>query len=84
MTREDIIKFGREAGFADDGVPLIKIVLLERFATLVADSAAAKEREACAQIADAQVGNTMLLTSFPPKSAAAFQIAAAIRARGQQ
>lgn len=42
-----------------------------------------REREACAKLADAQLRNTSMLMSFPPKSGAAWEIAAAIRARGQ-
>ena len=51
---------------------------LERFAALVA----AHEREACAKVADNELMNTNMLTSYPPKSSAAWNIAAAIRARG--
>lgn len=83
MTKDQIISMAREAGFNPVAYMGGNLDIFERFAALVADSAAEKEREACAQIADAQVGNTMLLNSFPPKSAAAFQIAAEIRARGE-
>ena len=51
---------------------------LERFADLVS----AHEREACAKVADGELMNTNMLTSYPPKSSAAWNIAAAIRARG--
>jgi len=50
-----------------------------RFYKLVA----AKEREACAKIADSQLFNTNALLTAPMQSSAAYQIAAAIRARGQ-
>ena len=39
------------------------------------------EREACAKVADGELMNTNMLTSYPPKSSAAWNIAAAIRAR---
>jgi hypothetical protein len=42
------------------------------------------EREACAEIADSQIKNTALLTVKPGKSAAAWDIANAIRARGSK
>lgn len=41
------------------------------------------EREACAKAADAELMNTNMLTSYPPKSSAAWHIAAAIRQRGE-
>jgi hypothetical protein len=95
MTREDIIRMADEAGFfvqtaeqlrektADvffglSGDPVYNE--LERFAALVA----AAEREACAKIADSQIKNTAILTVYPGKSAAAWDIANAIRARGSK
>lgn len=53
---------------------------VRRFAELVA----AAEREACAKLCKEQLENTMLLTSYPPKSAAAFQILQLIKARGDK
>lgn len=47
----------------------------------VAWSVALAEREACAKVADGELMNTNMLTSYPPKSSAAWNIAAAIRAR---
>jgi ethanolamine utilization microcompartment shell protein EutS len=52
----------------------------EKFAALVA----AAEREACAKIADSEIKNTAILTVNPGKSAAAWDIANAIRARGSK
>jgi ethanolamine utilization microcompartment shell protein EutS len=52
----------------------------EKFAALVA----AAEREACAKIADSQINNTAILLVNPGKSAAAWDIANAIRARGSK
>ena len=42
------------------------------------------EREACAKIADSQINNTAILLVNPGKSAAAWDIANAIRARGSK
>jgi hypothetical protein len=50
-----------------------------RFAELVAKA----EREACKAIAEKELGNTAMLTGLPPQSAAAWNIVAAIRARGE-
>ena len=90
MTRDDIIKLALEAGFCKDsnGIYSRRAVTpdsdllpsLERFAALVA----AAEREACAKIADGQLKNQTLLLTDPPKSGAAWTIAAAIRARGDK
>jgi hypothetical protein len=86
MTRDDIIRLAREAGFevnfdiwavSVDGIHINKH--LERFAALVA----AAEREACAKIADGQLMNQTQLLTNPPQSGAAWTIAAAIRARGE-
>lgn len=44
----------------------------------------AAEREACAKIADSKIMDTSILTSLPAKSASAFYIAEAIRARGEE
>jgi cell division protein ZapA (FtsZ GTPase activity inhibitor) len=45
---------------------------------------AEREREACAKIADSQINNTAILLVNPGKSAAAWDIANAIRARGSK
>jgi uncharacterized protein (DUF924 family) len=80
MTRDDIIRMTREAGLDQwDGTSNHFASIMERFAALVA----AAEREACAEIADKELDNTMLLTSYPPKSSAAWNIRAAIQARGK-
>jgi hypothetical protein len=69
---------------------------LERFAALVAAAAVREtsaeyrlgwndgvmmEREECAKLADAELRNLVVLTSWPGQSSAAFNIAKAIRAR---
>lgn len=84
MNTEDIIRMAREvAGVTyPDGATGVKIGMseehLERFANLIA----AAEREECAKLADDKLMDTSALMSFPPKSSAAWSIAAAIRARG--
>jgi hypothetical protein len=86
MTRDDIIRLARESGGADitshgwtSWVGVHSTEFLERFAALVA----AAEREACAEVAEKELGNTAMLTSMPPKSSAAWNILFAIRARGE-
>lgn len=54
MNQDDIIKFAREAGFVWKLLQVVDKHRMERFATLVADSAAAKEREACAALIHAR------------------------------
>jgi hypothetical protein len=80
MTREGIIKLAQKAGFylTEKGDPLAPVFL--RFAALVAEA----EREACAKIADSQIKNLAVLAVKPGKSAAAWDIANAIRARGSK
>ena len=48
------------------------------------NAGAAAEREACAKLADDKLMDTSALMSMPPKSSAAWSIAAAIRARGNR
>jgi hypothetical protein len=87
MTREDIIRWAQEAEDYVDTIyakgeyhPGWLEVFNVRFAALVAEA----EREACAKIADGQLKNQTLLLTDPPKSGAAWTIAAAIRARGSK
>ncbi len=87
MTREDIIRWSREVEDYADTIyekgeyhPGWLEVRDQRFAALVA----AAEREACAKIADSQINNTAILLVNPGKSAAAWDIANAIRARGSK
>jgi hypothetical protein len=63
-----------EGAYADHGSARDQLELFARLIT-------ASEREACAQLADEQLMNTSALMSMPPKSSAAWNIAAAIRAR---
>ena len=74
MNREDIIRMAREAGSIDS----------EDVIETVYAAFAAAEREACAKLADERLMDTSALLSMPPKSSAAWSIAAAIRAMGQQ
>lgn len=72
MTKEDVIRMAREAGYASDTGSLVaayEFFSLERFAALVA----ACEREECAKVAEAA-------DDWHPQEV----IAAAIRARGQK
>jgi hypothetical protein len=82
MTRDDIIRMAKEAGAFFDGDCSVYDMpehCFEKFAALVA----AAEREACAAIAEKELGNTVMLTSMSPKSSAAWNILFAIRARGE-
>jgi hypothetical protein len=79
MTRDDIIRMAQEVWSAGDVYIGPSTESLERFAALVA----AAEREACAEVAEKELGNTAMLTSMPPKSSAAWNILFAIRARGE-
>ena len=80
MTKEEIIELARQAGFNHGLDDPIIYAAHERFAKLVAE----KEREACAKEADKRLHDYTMLTSNPPQSGAAWSIASAIRARGQE
>jgi len=75
MTKDDIIRMAREAGFVeyelDDGTTDAFDVRYERFANLVAE----REREACAKVAE----------QFEPDEKTSYVMYAskAIRARGK-
>ena len=78
MTRDDIIKMAKEAGFNLEQGFLLRVTGidedLERFAVLVA----AHEREACAELCD-------VLAVHPEYASDITKVAAqAIRARGEQ
>jgi hypothetical protein len=86
MTKEDILRMAREAGFDTYNESIYVWARQETITkelTAFAALAAAAEREACAKIADGQLKNQTLLLTDPPKSGAAWTIAAAIRARGE-
>ena len=89
MTPKEIIRVAQEAGFVIWSDTSRKGMVdwaceydteLERFAALIA----AHEREACAKLADGELMNINMLTSYLPKSSAAWNIAAAIRGRGEE
>jgi hypothetical protein len=86
MTREEIAEMANEAGISTGFVLHIPKwdkatwLFMRRFAVLVAK----KEREECAKLADSELRNTTMLSALPPQSSAAWNIAAAIRARGQE
>lgn len=84
MTKDDIIRMAQEVGMQGMLTDVVTTIdEIERFASLVEERAAAAEREACAEIAEKEMRNTAMLTSNPPKSAAAWDIRNAIRARGE-
>ena len=79
MTRDDIIRMAREAGYTGLNDPW-----LHTFAALVA----AQEREACAEVCESQITGSdfqFLATRghWDHMAQAATNCAAAIRARGQ-
>ena len=79
MTRDDIIRMAREAGFNHEGWDWEEIVfpIVERFAALVA----AAEREVCAKLVDEEMADYRYGT---PPNIALNNAAAAIRARGEK
>jgi len=79
MTQDEIIEMARDADWGHASANLYAPAL-ERFAKLVA----AKEREACIEIAEKQrYAMYISLTSHPPQNGTAVGIANQIRARGQ-
>ncbi len=99
VTPEEITAMAKEAGFARhegglvcilDGLPDPELRALERFASLVAEKAAAKEREACVQLAKfaietTQHENDMIYEALRRvANDCAEDIAAAISARGKK
>ena len=83
MNKEEIIKMAIQAGAMADHMTWVErdlFPVFERFAKLVAEH----EREACAKEADKRLHDYTMLTSNPPQSGAAWSIASAIRARGQE
>jgi hypothetical protein len=79
MTQDEIIEMAMQAGIKRDTAEYYKDELVA-FAELVA----AKEREACAEIAEKQrYAMYISLTSYPPQNGTAVGIANQIRARGR-
>jgi hypothetical protein len=85
MTRDDIIRLAREAGWHDELLSVsFTEPLLERFAVLIA----AAEREACAKLCEENLRDEYLRQARPIQEevmllAAIADCAAAIRARGE-
>jgi hypothetical protein len=87
MTREDIIRMARQAGFPDYAMGLASEDAWQKtelFAALVAEA----EREACAKVCEMQE-NRIVQThparvEFDPNNMMARKCAAAIRARGSK
>ena len=86
MTRDDIIKMAREAGFNPVSYTGANLELFERFVTLVA----AAEREACAEACEEVESRAEELWdkfAYPEDqgmASGARQCATAIRARGEK
>lgn len=76
MTREDVIRMAREAGFPLSYYTRDFVIMAERFAALVV----AHEREACAMEANYEAARWPYL---PESRIPCEDIAAAIRARGE-
>ena len=80
MTQYEIIQMANEAGLNSYRIaPAEAVAVWERFAALVEAKAAAKEREACAQVAAQTVCDTHIPTGVKIYGTRA---AKAIRARG--
>ena len=85
MTQDEIIEMAQDCGFTRTHTGDVKLWLcnknnLEAFAKLIA----AKEREACAEIAEKQrYAMFISLTSHPAQNGTAVGIANAIRAIGE-
>jgi hypothetical protein len=71
MTREEIIRMAREAGFADGVVDIVGLAGFAIFAALVA----AHEREECAKVVETYCG------AWDDQG---YALAAAIRTRGEK
>jgi hypothetical protein len=81
MTREEIIRMAREAGFNPVSYTGANLELFERFAALVA----AAEREACAKVCDEKVDAEYKTGKVDHNEMGWTQACAiAIRARGEQ
>jgi len=77
MTNEQIIEIAKKCGWDN---PATNMAPLYEFAKLVAQH----EREACAKEADKRLYDYTMLLSNPPQNGAAWSIANAIRARGEE
>lgn len=81
MTQYEIIQMANEAGLNSYRIaPAEAVAVWERFAALVEAKAAAKEREACAQVCDDKAHAVRFLCN----ESNVIACAAAIRARGNK
>lgn len=78
MTRDDILRMAREAGFCETDMNDGRMYCLERFAALVA----AAEREECAKVAKA-ISDKYAFGHYGNEVDTADEIEDAIRARGK-
>lgn len=84
MTRDDIIRMAREAGWPDSLVSPVIMAKLAEFAALVEAKAAAAEREACAKVCEELEPNNRYSGEWIAGwSDGTDDCATAIRARGQ-
>ena len=88
MTREEIIRLAREAGFETkrgmvwvDQVELTRS--MQRFAALIEQRAAVAEREACAKRCE-RVADDYIAANGRHAAAIAYECAVAIRATGEK
>jgi hypothetical protein len=83
MTQDEIIEMATQV-YGECDWHKSALLRLEAFVKLVAAKATAKEREACAEIAEKQrYAMFISLTSHPAQNGTAVGIANAIRARGE-
>ena len=80
MTDEQIIEMAEQCGLPEFENNESQASNLFAFAELVAQH----EREACAKEADKRLYDYTMLLSNPPQNGAAWSIANAIRARGEE
>jgi hypothetical protein len=80
MTRDDIIRMAREAGFADGIAEIMGLEGFYNFAALVA----AAEREACLALVNQGTGEATSADALKILRMERDRISAAIRARGEQ
>jgi hypothetical protein len=83
MTQDEIIEMATQV-YGKCDWHKSALLRLEAFVKLVEDKATAKEREACAEIAEKQrYAMCISLTSHPAQNGTAVGIANTIRARGE-
>ena len=83
MNDEIIDKLAEQAQKYADDWGKGEIGWNDLFNSKFAELVAAHEREECAKIAESELNNCIILTSYPAQSSAAYNIANKIRARGE-